>query len=83
MCVCVCVFHLEANLHVLTELRAAAQFTVQTLVNEAVELVGAVAAVVLMVTQQRLVHTLPVPACVQRLVTSFLCFQAENTKHFT
>lgn len=63
-------FDLEADLHVLTELRAAAQFIVQTLVNEAVELICAVATVVLTVAQQILVQALPVPTRVRRVVAA-------------
>lgn len=80
-------FDLEADFHVLAELRAAAQFTVQTLVQEAVELVSAVAAVVFTVTQQRLGHALPVPARVRRIVTFLLwfvcfCFFSGRKKNF-
>ena len=54
--------YLEANLEVIAELRAAAQLAVETLVDEAVELVRAVAAVIVAVAQQRLVQALPVTA---------------------
>lgn len=77
-------FDLEADLQVLAQLRAATQFTVQTLVNEAVELVSAVAAVVFPVTQQRLVHALPVPTRVPRILTILLWFSQKiiNNKEF-
>lgn len=43
--------NLVADLEVVAELRAAAQLAVEALVDEAVQLVGAVAAVVVAVTQ--------------------------------
>lgn len=60
--------YLEAYFQVLAELRAAAQFSVQTFVNEAVQLIGAVAAVVLAVAEQRLVHAVAVAAGVRGVV---------------
>lgn len=54
--------YLEANLEVIAELRAATHLTVETLVDEAVELIGAVATVIVAVTQQGLVQTLAVTA---------------------
>lgn len=61
--------NLETNLEVIAELRAAAQLAVETLVDEAVELIRAVAAVVIAITQQRFVQTLPVAARKGRLIT--------------
>lgn len=55
--------YLEANLEVITELRAATQLTVQTLVDEAVEFIRAVPTVVIVVAQQSLIQTLPIAAC--------------------
>ena len=66
--------YLEADLQVLTELGAAAQLAVDALVDEAVELVGAVATVVVVVAQQRLVDAVPVAAHVGRVVALLLCF---------
>lgn len=66
--------YLEAYLEVLTELGAAAELAVQTLIDEAVELVSAVTAVIVPVTQQRLIDTVPVAASVHRVVTFLLCF---------
>lgn len=42
--------YLETNFKVFTELGAATELAVQALVNKAVQLVGAIATVVLMVT---------------------------------
>lgn len=60
--------YFEANLEVITELRAATQFAVETLVDEAVELVGAVATVIVPVAQQSLVQTLPVTTHESRII---------------
>lgn len=60
--------YFEANLEVITELWAATQFAIETLVDEAVELVGAVATVVVPVTQQSLVQTFPVTTHESRIV---------------
>lgn len=65
--------YLEAYFQVLAELRAAAQFAVQALVDEAVQLVGAVAAVVLAVAEQHLVDAIPVDAGVRGVVAFLLC----------
>ena len=54
--------YLEANLEVIAELRAATHLTVETLVDEAVELIGAIATVIVAVTQQGLIQTLAVTA---------------------
>lgn len=70
--------YLEAYFQVFTELRAAAHFTVQALVDEAVQLIRAVAAVVLMVTQQRLIDTVSIFARVGRVVAFFLWFMEED-----
>ena len=72
--------YLEAYFQVLAELRAAAQFAVQTLVNEAVQLIRAVTTVVLMVTEQRLIHTVPVVAGVSSVVAFLLCSMKEGNK---
>jgi hypothetical protein len=45
-----------------------------TLIDEAVELVSAVTTVIVPVTQQRLVDTVPVAASVHCVVTFLLCF---------
>lgn len=60
--------YFEANLEVITELRAAAQFAVETLVDEAVELIGAVATVIVSVAQLSLVQTLSVTAHEGRVI---------------
>lgn len=60
--------NLVADLEVVAELRAAAQLAVEALVDEAVELVGAVAAVVVAVAQQRLVQAVAVAAHEGRVV---------------
>ena len=65
--------YLEAYFEVFTELRAAAQLAVQALVDEAVQLVGAVPAVVLMVAEQRLVDTVSIIAGVRGVIAFFLC----------
>lgn len=54
--------YLEANLEVIAELRAATQLTVEALIYEAVELIRAIAAVIIAVTQRSLVQTLPITA---------------------
>lgn len=64
--------YLEAYFQVLAELRATAQFAVEAFVNEAVELIRAVAAVVLEVAQQRLVHAVAVVAGVRRVIAVVL-----------
>lgn len=65
---CLWFVYLEANFQVLAELRAAAQFAVQAFVNEAVQLIRAVAAVVLAVAEQRLVDAVAVAAGVRAVV---------------
>lgn len=60
--------NLVADLEVVAELRAAAQLAVEALVDEAVQLVGAVAAVVIAVTQQGLVQAVAVEAREGRVV---------------
>lgn len=60
--------YLEAYFEVLAELGASAHFAVQAFVNEAVQLIGAVAAVVLAVADQRLVNAVPVVAGVRGVV---------------
>lgn len=54
--------HLEANLEVLAVLAAATELAVETLIDMAATLVGAVATVVLAVAKQRLGHAAPVAA---------------------
>lgn len=54
--------YLETNLEVIAELRAATHLAVETLVDEAVQLVRAVTAVIVAVTQQRFVQTLAITA---------------------
>lgn len=54
--------YLEAYFQVFAELRAPAQFAVQAFVYEAVQLIGAIAAVILVVAEQRLVHAVAVAA---------------------
>lgn len=61
--------YLETNLEVVTQLRAAAHLAVETLVDEAVELIRAVTTVVVVVTQQSLIQTLAVTAHKGRLIT--------------
>lgn len=65
--------YLETYIEVLTELGAATLLAVETLVDEAVEFVRAVTTVVITVTQQCLVKTLPVTTQVGRLITLPLC----------
>lgn len=60
--------NLVADLEVVAELRAAAQLAVQALVDEAVQLVGAVAAVVVAVAQQGLIQAVAVEAGEGRVV---------------
>ena len=66
--------YFEAYFKVFTELRAATQFAVQALVNKAVQLVGAVATVVLMVTKKRLIDTVSIIAGICCVVAFFLYF---------
>lgn len=65
--------YLEAYFEVFTELGAAAEFAVQALINKAVQLVGAVAAVVFMVAEQCLINTVSIVAGVRSLVAFLLC----------
>lgn len=67
--------YLEAYFKVFTELGAAAQFAVQALVNKAVQLVGAIAAVVFMVAEQCLINAVSIVADVSSLVAFLLCFK--------
>lgn len=48
--------YLEADLEVITELCAAAQLAVETLIDEAVEFIGAITTVVVAVAQQCLIQ---------------------------
>ena len=70
--------YLEAYFKILAELRAATQFAVQALINEAVQLIGAVTTVVLMVTEQCLIDTLSVVAGVCGVVAFLLCDNHER-----
>lgn len=54
--------HLEADLEVLTVLAAATELAAETLVDVAATLVGAVAAVILAIAEQRLGHAAPAAA---------------------
>lgn len=65
--------YLKPYFQVFTELGAATQFAVQALVNEAVELIRAVATVVFMVAEQRLVHAVSIIADVRGVVALLLC----------
>ena len=65
--------YLVADLEVLALLGAAAQLLVEALVDEAVELVGAVGAVVVVVAKQRLRDALPVLAHEEGVVAFALC----------
>lgn len=60
--------YFEANLEVITELRAATLFAVETLVDEAVELIGAIAAVIVPVAQLSLVQALSITTCEGRVI---------------
>lgn len=48
--------YLVANLEVITELRAATQLTVETLVDEAVEFIRAITTVIIVVAHQSLIQ---------------------------
>lgn len=65
--------YLVPDLEVLTLLGAAAQLLVEALVDEAVEFVGAVGAVVVVVAQQSLRDALPVLAHEEGIVAFALC----------
>lgn len=65
--------YLKPYFQVFTELGAATQFAVQALVNEAVELIRAVATVVFMVAEQRLVHAVSIIADVRGVIALLLC----------
>lgn len=54
--------YLVTNLEVITELRAPTHLTVETLIDEAVEFIRAVTAVIIAVTQQSFVQTLAIMA---------------------
>lgn len=64
--------YLKAYFKVLTELGAAAHFAVQAFVNETVQLIRAIAAVVLTVADQCLVYAVPVAAGVRGVVAFLL-----------
>lgn len=66
------VFYLETYFKVFTELGAATEFAVQALVNKAVQLVWAVATVVLMVTEQCLVNAVSIVAGICRVIAFLL-----------
>lgn len=70
--------YLEAYFKVFTELGAAAQFAVQALVNKTVQLIGAVATVVLMVTEQCLIDTVSIIAGVRGVIAFLLCGRKES-----
>lgn len=64
--------YLETNFKVFTELGAATELAVQALVNKAVQLIGAIATVVLMVTQQCLVNAVSIVAGIRRVIAFLL-----------
>lgn len=68
--------YLVPDLEVLALLGAAAQLLVETLVDEAVELVRAVRAVVVVIAEQRLRDALPVLAEEEGVVALVLCGEA-------
>lgn len=70
--------YLKAYFQVFTELGAAAQLAVQALVNETVELIGAIAAVIFMVTKQCLVDAVSIIADVRGVVAFLLCFTKQK-----
>lgn len=70
--------YLEADLEVVAELRAAAQLAVETLVDEAVELIRTVATVIVAVAQQRLVQAIAIVAHEGRLVARPLWIQKKQ-----
>lgn len=72
--------YLEAYFKIFTELGAATQFAVQALVNKAVQLVGAVATVVLVVTEQRLIDTVSIIAGVCGVIAFLLCSMKERNE---
>lgn len=72
--------YLETYFKVFTELRAATEFAVQALVNKAVQLVGAVAAVVLMVTEQCLINTVSIVAGIRGVIAFLLCSMKERNE---
>lgn len=65
--------YLEAYSEVLAELGAATQFAVQALINEAAQLVRAIAAVVLVVTEQCLIDAVSIVAGKRGVVAFLLC----------
>lgn len=66
--------YLETDFKVFTELGAATEFAVQALVNKAVQLIGAVATVVLMVTEQRLINAVSIVAGVCCVIAFLFCY---------
>lgn len=70
--------YLEAYLQILAELGAATQLAVQAFVNEAVQLIGAVTAVVLMVAEQRLIDTVSIIAGIGCVITFLFCSMKER-----
>lgn len=74
--------YLETNFKVFTELGAATEFAVQALVNEAVQLIGAVATVVLMVTEQRLINAVSIVAGVRCVIAFLFCYTKERNEKY-
>lgn len=72
--------YFEAYFKVFAELGAATQFAVQALINKAVQLIGAITTVVLMVTEQRLIDTVSIIAGVRGVVAFLLCSMKERSE---
>lgn len=75
--------YLVPNLEVLALLGTATQLLVETLIDEAVELVRAVCAVVVVVTKQSLRDALPVLAEEEGVVALVLCSGADRRWHWS
>lgn len=69
--------YLVANLEVITELWAATQLTVETLVDEAVEFIRAITTVIIAVAQQSLIQTSAIMAHEGWLITRPLWNRAQ------
>lgn len=72
--------YLEAYFKVLTELGAATQFAIEALVNKTVQLIRAVATVVLMVTKQCIIEAVSIIAGILRVVAFLLCKKIERNE---
>lgn len=65
--------YFKSYFQVFTVLRAATQFAVQALVNKAVQLIRAIAAIVLTVAEQRLIETVSIITGESSIIAFLFC----------